>query len=89
MAAKDTIPKDLSKARGLDYMRACALLAIACIQNGEIRVMHHYLGLYHALVAMDGLHDEANWPKGIGIVETEERRRLVCFHSPNGFQTDG
>ena len=28
-------------------------------------------------VAMDGLHDESNWPKDIGIVETEERRRLV------------
>jgi hypothetical protein len=38
---------------------------------------------------MDGLHDEANWPKDIGIVEIEERRRLVSymsFYRPDGFQ---
>ncbi len=39
--------------------------------------MHRYLGLYHSLVAIDGLHDERNWPKEIVIVEIEERRRLV------------
>jgi hypothetical protein len=39
--------------------------------------MHHHLGLYHSLVAMDALHNEANWPENIGIVETEERRSLV------------
>lgn len=76
-AAKDAIPKDLTVARGIDYMRACALLSIVSIQYGQVRAMHHYLGLYHTLVAMDGLHDEANWPEGTGIVETEERRRLV------------
>lgn len=41
--------------------------------------MHQYLALYRSLVDMDGLHDENNWPKGIGIVETELRRRQVCF----------
>jgi hypothetical protein len=38
--------------------------------------MHQQLGRYHALVAMDGLHDEANWPPNISFVEIEERRRL-------------
>jgi hypothetical protein len=27
---------------------------------------------------MEGLHDEKLWPKNIGTIETEERRRLVC-----------
>ena len=58
-------------------MRTCALLALFGIQVGKIEIMHQYLGLYHSLVAMDGLHDEKNWPKEIGIVEIEERRRLV------------
>lgn len=58
-------------------MRTCALLALVGIQAGKIDVMHQYLGLYHSLVAIDGLHDEKNWPKEIGIVEIEERRRLV------------
>jgi hypothetical protein len=76
-AARDAIPRDLSAMRGLDWMRTCALLALVGIQVGKVEIMHQYLGLYHSLVAMDGLHDEKNWPKKIGIVEAEERRRLV------------
>ena len=60
-----------------NLMRAHALLAICAIQYGRVRDMHQHLGKYHTLVAMDDLHDEANWPRGIGIVEIEERRRLV------------
>lgn len=59
-----------------NLMRAHALLAICAIQHGKTREMHQHLGRYHTLVAMDALHDEANWPQGMGIIETEERRRL-------------
>lgn len=59
-----------------DLLRACALLAVTAIQYGKFREMQTHLGKYHTLVAMDGLHDEENWPQDIGIVETEERRRL-------------
>ena len=76
-AARDRFPRELSNTRGLDWMRAAALLALLGIQNGKIDVMHQYLGLYHSLVTMDNLHDEKNWPKQTGIVEVEERRRLV------------
>lgn len=78
-AAKDQIPINLATARDHNCMRACALLAITSIQYGQIRAMHQQLGRYHALVAMDGLHDEVNWPKDMGHVEREERRRLVCL----------
>jgi hypothetical protein len=61
-------------------MRTCALMALYGIQVGRIEIMHQYLGVYQSLVAMDGLHDELNWPVS-GIVETELRRRLV---SPSG-----
>ncbi|KAK3717727.1 hypothetical protein LTR37_005498 [Vermiconidia calcicola] len=60
----------------INILRAHAVLALAAIQDGKIRDMHEHLGRYHAIVAMEGLHDEANWPKGMGVVETEERRRL-------------
>lgn len=71
------MPRDLSAMRGLNGMRTCAILALYGIQVGKIDIMHQYLGMYHSCVAMDGLHNEMNWPKDIGIVEVEERRRLV------------
>ncbi|KAI1293106.1 fungal-specific transcription factor domain-containing protein [Xylaria venustula] len=65
-----------SEEMDLHIIRSHALLAIAAIQNGRIRDMHRHLGIYHMLVDMYGLHDEANWPVGLGVVEREERRRL-------------
>jgi hypothetical protein len=79
--AKDSMPVNntLSNITARDHncMRACAILAITNIQLGQMRLFYQNLLRYHAIVAMDGLHDEANWPKDIGIVEVEERRRLV------------
>jgi hypothetical protein len=60
----------------LNVMRAHAILAITAIQYGKIRELHRQIGAYHTIVAMDALHDEGNWPRDIGLVETEERRRL-------------
>ncbi|KAH6673631.1 hypothetical protein B0J14DRAFT_52419 [Halenospora varia] len=75
-AAREAVPRDLSSMRGLDWMRTCALLGLYGIQVGNMEIMHQYLGVYHSLVSMDSLHDEKNWPKNIGIVELELRRRL-------------
>lgn len=80
--AREATPQDLSAMRAFDWMRSCALLAIFGIQVGKIEIMHQYLGQYHSLVAMGGLYDENNWPKDVGIVEIEERRRLVREISP-------
>ncbi|KAJ5612447.1 hypothetical protein N7510_005641, partial [Penicillium lagena] len=75
-AARDSIPRDLVAAKGINYMRACAILAIASIQNGQIKCMQKYSGLYHTLTSMEGLHDEKLWPKDLSPIEIEERRRL-------------
>ncbi|EME47498.1 hypothetical protein DOTSEDRAFT_69440 [Dothistroma septosporum NZE10] len=75
-AAQDTIPKDVSTAHGLGYLRACALLAISSIQYGQITAMHQYIGHYHTLSAMQRFHDESQWPELITAIEKEERRRL-------------
>lgn len=78
-AAKDSIPRDLAMAKGFNYMRACAVLAIASIQNSQIKNMQKYSGIYHTLTLMEGLHDEKLWPKDISPIEVEERRRLVSL----------
>lgn len=75
-AARDSIPRNLALARGIDYMRACAILAITGIQNGQIKMMQQYSGMYHTLLSMEGLYDEKLWPKNLSPIETEERRRL-------------
>ncbi|TVY51634.1 hypothetical protein LCER1_G007283, partial [Lachnellula cervina] len=75
-AAREALPRDMSAMKGLDWMRTCVTLALYGIQVSKIDIMHQYLGVYHTLVSMDSLHDENNWPKGIGIVEIEMRRRL-------------
>ncbi|OJI88352.1 hypothetical protein ASPTUDRAFT_50281 [Aspergillus tubingensis CBS 134.48] len=75
-AAKESIPRDLAAARGTEYMKACAILSIAAIQNGQIRDMHQYLGMYHTLSIMEGLHDEKLWPRDLSVVDVEVRRRL-------------
>jgi len=81
-AAKDSIPRDLATAKGINYMRACAILAIASIQNGQIKNMQKYSGMYHTLTSLEGLHDEKLWPKHLRPIEIEERRRLVCLNFP-------
>lgn len=63
--------------QNFESLRTCALLALTAVQHGKFREMQAFLGKYHTLVAMDGLQDESNWPPDLGIVETEERRRLV------------
>lgn len=76
-AARYSIPRDLIAAKGIHYMRSCAILAIASIQNGQIKNMQKYSGLCHTLISMDCLYDEKLWPKDLSPIETEERRRLV------------
>lgn len=71
--------EDSRPTHTLNTLRCFALLALTAIQYGKIREMQLFLGKYHTFVAMDGLHDESNWPKDIGIIETEERRRLVRY----------
>lgn len=76
-AAQSALPKDLSCAHGIDYMRTFALLALFSIQSGRIDAMQLNMGMYHALVSVERLYDESAWPEGTGLVETEERRRMI------------
>lgn len=81
-AARGSLPTNLLEMKGLAGMRTCALLALFGLQVNRPDYMYDYLGKYHSLVALENLHDENNWPKDIGFVEIEVRRRLVCIPTP-------
>ncbi|KAH7028155.1 uncharacterized protein B0I36DRAFT_365262 [Microdochium trichocladiopsis] len=60
----------------LDFLRAFGLLAAYSLLRGNHSELHRYLGLYHALVAQCGFHDESRWPADITMSDVDERRRL-------------
>ncbi|KAH6658750.1 hypothetical protein BKA67DRAFT_514639 [Truncatella angustata] len=76
-AAMDAIPKELSSVP--DYyhaMKAKAILAAACLQNGDWKKAAVHLGDYASLSAMSGFCQEFNWPTGLGEIQKQERRRV-------------
>lgn len=76
-AIQASIDQDFRTPQNFNSLRTCALLSLTAVQYGKVREMQAFLGRYHIYVATDGLQDEANWPPDAGIVEKEERRRLV------------
>lgn len=74
-AADTALPKDI-RCTSLNHLRACALLSLVSLQYGDTKKMLFFLGIYHMLVKVDGLHSESNWPVNISAIEIEERRRL-------------
>jgi len=77
-AAESALPKDTAAAEELDYLRACAFLTLAALQNSQVTKMHYYLGYYGMLIKCRMLHDEKYWSSPLTIIQKEERRRLVC-----------
>ena len=65
-----------SEMQSLDYLRCFGLLAVYSLQRGNHNDLHHYLGLYHALVAQQGFHDENRWPNDLSLSDIDDRRRL-------------
>lgn len=77
VAAEDVLPSDLLQTQDFGFLRGCALLAIASIQDAKINAMHKHIGIYFTILAIHQWHDEANWPANLSQVEREELRRLV------------
>ncbi|SPO06181.1 related to C6 transcription factor [Cephalotrichum gorgonifer] len=75
-AAEDALPPNLLEVYDFNYVRGCALMALASIQDGRIDHMRKYLGHYFTIMAIRQWHYEANWPAELSPVEKEERRRL-------------
>lgn len=74
--AVSRIPERIPQPQNLDYLRTFGLLAVYSLQRGDHGDLHRYLGLYHALVAQIGFHDEIRWPEHIQISDVDDRRRL-------------
>ena len=68
--------REIPNISDINAPRTYAILALAAIQEGQTRDMQEHLGHYHTILAMEGSHDEDSWPAGLGVIETEERRRL-------------
>ncbi|KLT45607.1 hypothetical protein CC85DRAFT_240399 [Cutaneotrichosporon oleaginosum] len=75
-AATRTFPADLSQASEFDYKRAKVILAMLCIQFGNVRQLTTHLGDYMTLCSNDNFHLEARWPSNLPETEVQERRRL-------------
>jgi hypothetical protein len=74
--AVDAFPP-LIEARCFNYKRGKALLAVLCVQYGDIANLETHLGDYLTLSMNEGFYDESRWPRGLSEPEIQERRRLV------------
>lgn len=75
-AALRSFPPDLSQALHFDFKRAKVLLAVICIQYGQVRQLTTNIGDYMTLCSIDGFHNESRWPPNLPETEIQERRRL-------------
>ncbi|KAJ3544341.1 hypothetical protein NM208_g3110 [Fusarium decemcellulare] len=79
--AIDCVPFRIRHCRSPNHMSAFGLLALYSLRVGNFSSLHRYLALYHALVALDGLHDELRWPPNLSAKEVETRRRVFwCMY---------
>ncbi|RDL39321.1 Uncharacterized protein BP5553_03661 [Venustampulla echinocandica] len=74
--AVSKMPVHIPQSQDLDYLRSFGLLAVYSLRRGDHSDLHRYLGLYHALVAQNGFHDEGRWPSDISMSDADDRRRL-------------
>ncbi|KAK6066825.1 C6 transcription factor [Seiridium cupressi] len=76
-AAVEAIPSDiLSVPDCYQAMKAKAILAAACLQNGDWKRAVAHLGDHASLSAMSGFCQESNWPSQLNEVQKQERRRV-------------
>lgn len=75
-AGKESLGDDYGKMNHADYIRACALLALACIQYRSSEDVQQYLGKAFTLAAMYKFYDEKNWPSELDEPQRELYRRV-------------
>ncbi|KAJ0120018.1 hypothetical protein J7T55_000871 [Diaporthe amygdali] len=76
-AANKALPADIMTVPDPYHaMKAKALLASACLQNGDWRRAVAHLGDYASLSATTGFCQESNWPAYITEIQRQERRRV-------------
>ncbi|PVI00791.1 hypothetical protein DM02DRAFT_642261 [Periconia macrospinosa] len=76
LEAASRIPMRIAQPQNIDYLRSFGLLAVYSLHRTNHSDLHRYLGMYHALVAQQGFHDEQRWPDHLSPLEIDDRRRL-------------
>lgn len=79
-AAVNAIPADVTMIN--DYypaMKASALLASVCLQDGDLKKLVSHLANYFCLSTIHKFHLEAHWPSDLTEIQRQERRRLVSM----------
>lgn len=75
-AAKEAFSKDLSETKTVEYVRACTLLSLTCIQYGNAQDVQQFLGRAFTITAMSRFYDEKHWPSDISESHRETYRRI-------------
>lgn len=66
---------------GFEVLRGHAIMAVLALQTGSLDDFHKHLDFCYAIISRSTLHEESSWPSDIGIIEREERRRVVSTAS--------
>lgn len=81
-AAAVPIPTaELAGPPAFDHLRACALLIVLAMQNGDLEQIHVWMGKYTSLTAALSHNDERKWPPGLTEWQRQERRALASFEN--------
>jgi len=81
-AACESLDIDSAKTGTIDYIRSCALLALACIQYGQSVDVQQYLGKAFTVAAMHKFYDEKYWPTNLDESQKEMYRRVYwCVYA--------
>jgi len=81
-AACESLDIDSAKTETVDYIRSCALLALACIQYGQSVDVQQYLGKAFTVAAMHKFYDEKHWPANLDESQKEMYRRVYwCVYT--------
>lgn len=78
-AAREAMPADVSGITNKDtaeYISACTLLSLTCIQYGQSSGVQQYLGHAFTMAAMKRFYDEQSWPQDLDEQTKEMYRRV-------------
>lgn len=82
-AAVKAIPSDTTYVTDhVSLLKAQAILASTCLQNGDLHRATAHLGQYVSTSVSTRFYDEDSWPADLNEIQRQERRRLVCLSDP-------
>jgi hypothetical protein len=74
--AEQSIPSDIRGPETFAYLPTIASLVLVAFQTKHSSLHHHFLGLYHRLLAEQNLHEESNWPASLTDSQRQTYRHI-------------